>query len=327
MGILLVVSLVFALGVAPAAWAQGRSEATAAPLRLAALTDDTRRRDRQAEPRRRGAAEAPVRRREEATERPARRREDAGGPGRQRVASADGLGATEAAEQHAPTGRRPAAPSSASLAAPGRPGWVVDAVSGCWLRQHRFQPGMEVRWSGRCPGGPASGEGTAVWRWPGPEGERVSRYNGSLREGRMEGLGVLTEASGDRYEGEWRDGMRHGRGAFISASGGRYEGGFRFGLWHGRGIAEWANGDRYEGEWRDGRSHGQGTQQWRSGNQYSGEWRDNLPHGEGEYVHVAHPPARGMWQAGCFREGTRLVAVGRPANECLPSYAERLNRQ
>ena len=90
-------------------------------------------------------------------------------------------------------------------------------------------------------------------------------------------------------------------------------------------MAEWSNGDRHEGGWRDGRRHGQGTQLWRSGNICIGKWRDNLPHGEGEYV--AQQPARGQWQANCFRRGARIVAVGRPPTECLPSYAERPKRQ
>ena len=57
--------------------------------------------------------------------------------------------------------------------------------------------------------GKASGEGRLVWR--GSYGEYV--YEGGYRDGKANGRGTYTGASGDRYEGEWREGCYEEEGA------------------------------------------------------------------------------------------------------------------
>jgi hypothetical protein len=120
---------------------------------------------------------------------------------------------------------RPAPPRAAERAAPDRPGWSVDARSGCWVWNPRPRASETVSWSGACgPDGRATGRGVLEWRAP----DGVTRYEGEYRGGKKNGWGVITWASGLRYEGEWHDNKPNGPGAVIS------------------------DGERYEGDWRNG---------------------------------------------------------------------------
>lgn len=88
---------------------------------------------------------------------------------------------------------RPAPPAEDLRAAPDRPGWSVDAPTGCWLWNPFPQPNETATWSGhRGPDGRASGRGEIVWR-----------HNGGV----------------ENYVGEVRDGTHHGFGRHIGANG------------------------------------------------------------------------------------------------------------
>ena len=212
----------------------------------------------------------------------------------------------------------PAPPPFYQRAAPGRPGWSVDVATGCWVWNSDPRPDDTVSWTGACgPGGLATGRGVEEWR----DGNKVSRYEGDVREGKTEGRGVYTFANGDRYEGEFRDDKRHGRGVFVWANGDRYEGEFRDnkrdgrgvftnvggsrydGAWRegaqtGLGVLTYADGGRYEGEWRNGEKNGRGTLVWPSGAQYTGDWRDDLRFGRGIQIWPNGSRYEGEWRAG-----------------------------
>ena len=184
---------------------------------------------------------------------------------------------------------RPAPPPDDMRAAPDRPGWSVDPRTGCWVWNGVPQPNQTVSWSAGCgPDGRATGRGVVEWR-----------YDGKV----------------DRYEGEYRDGKRHGQGVYTSANGDRYEGEYRDGKGHGRGVYTWASGNRYDGEWRDGKRHGQGVQTWVYGDRYEGEYRDDRPDGFG-VAWIGGEQYAGSWAEGCFRDGNRRTAIGRPVSEC-----------
>jgi len=234
---------------------------------------------------------------------------------------------------------RPAPPATDQIAAPGRPGWTVDATNGCWVWNANPHAGEIVRWQGGCPRGPAEGQGRGEWRWTENGAAQVSTQIGSLRNGRLEGHGVVTWPTGSRYEGEWRDGRQHGRGVFTGADGSRHEGEYRDGrrnghgvstssngtrhegeyrdgLQDGRGVETFASGSRYEGDYRAGRYHGRGVMTYADGNRYDGEYRDNRPDGFGTYT-TSNGTYAGTWAGGCFRDrqGNR-AAIGRPLAEC-----------
>ena len=81
-------------------------------------------------------------------------------------------------------------------------------------------------------------------------------------------------------------------------------------------MYNFANGDRYEGEWSEGFRSGRGTMVWADGARYEGEWLDSKPNGEGVYTDAADAVFSGTWSAGCFRDGSRKLAVGTTAKDC-----------
>ncbi|WPB84941.1 MORN repeat-containing protein [Sediminicoccus rosea] len=191
-----------------------------------------------------------------------------------------------------PAHPRPAPPAADVIAEVGRPGWTVDERNGCWVWNPNPQQQEIVIWTGPCEGGPAQGEGMLEWRYVEGGEPRGERYVGSLARGKMHGIGTFLDSNGIVYQGEWQEGREQGRGLRV-----------------------WATA-RYEGEWREGRRHGRGIMVWINGNLYRGEFRDDRPEGLGEYFSVEGGWFRGAWLAGCFREGDRQAAIGRPLEEC-----------
>jgi hypothetical protein len=90
------------------------------------------------------------------------------------------------------------------------------------------------------------------------------------------------------------------------------------GLAVGYGVEEFRFGDktsRYEGEFLDGKKHGTGTKTWATGNRYVGAWLEGRAHGQGVFT-MTGGRFEGDWRDGCFRDGDRRAAVGRPLSEC-----------
>jgi hypothetical protein len=213
---------------------------------------------------------------------------------------------------------RPGPPPMYLRAAPDRPGWSVDARTGCWVWNSDPRLNDSVSWTGACsPEGRATGRGVEEWR----DGDRVSRYEGEVQDGKAQGRGVYVFANGDMYWGEFRDDRRHGRGVFEWANGDRYQGEFRENKRDGRGVftntggsrydGEWRDGEqsgvgiltysdggRYEGEWRNGEKHGRGTQIWPDGTRYTGEWREDARSGRGVQIWADGTRYEGEWRAG-----------------------------
>ena len=115
--------------------------------------------------------------------------------------------------------------SVAAFAQSLQPGWIADPRSGCRVWNGSPKPSETIAWSGGCANGLAQGRGVLQWYQAGkPNG----RYEGEFRDGKENGRGVATWASGNRYEGEWRDGKAHGLGVYTKGS------------------------DTFNGIWRDG---------------------------------------------------------------------------
>ncbi|MGQ0581687.1 MAG: MORN repeat-containing protein [Reyranella sp.] len=172
-----------------------------------------------------------------------------------------------------------------------QPGWIADAKTGCRVWSLNPNPARTVTWSGSCQNGLAQGRGVMQAF---QAGQPFARYEGELRDGKANGRGLYTYASGNRYEGEWRDDQRNGRGVFT-----------------------WTDGSRYEGEWRDNRENGRGVHTWPSGNRFEGEWRNGKPNGSGTlYQRTDGETFTGTWTNGCFRQGNRRAAAAVTNKEC-----------
>lgn len=164
-----------------------------------------------------------------------------------------------------------------------------------------------------------------------PGAERVdfpdrSKYVGTVRDNRREGLGVVELADGERqagewkadrldglgtvrttdgrgYEGEWSGGTPTGFGVFILRPGERHAGDVVAGKAEGFGVRNFSRDGvavTQSGEWRDGALVGVGVETLASGERYEGEFAAGRRHGAG----VLHLP-NGARFHGRFVEGER----------------------
>ena len=73
------------------------------------------------------------------------------------------------------------------------------------------------------------------WKWKGfGEKENHPVYNGDVKDGVPNGLGLMISPNGDKYEGEWMDGLKNGQGTFTFPDGKKY-------------VGEWRDGERWNG--------------------------------------------------------------------------------
>ena len=78
------------------------------------------------------------------------------------------------------------------------------------------------------------------------------RYEGEMVDGKINGIGKLSNKIGGSHEtyiGEWKAGVRHGFGKYIDkVNKALYVGEFKDGLWHGHGRMDQTNEYTYEGD-------------------------------------------------------------------------------
>ena len=147
------------------------------------------------------------------------------------------------------------------------------------------------RFEGTMRDGRKEGVGTYVW----PDG---LRYSGHWKNDQQDGEGTLTFANGDVYEGDFVKGDRTGKGVLRYKNGGSYRGEWLGGARSGHGVEEWPNGQRYDGSWKDNRKDGSGSMRFANGDTYEGDWRDDRASGKGDIVF-----ASGDSYAGEVRDG------------------------
>jgi hypothetical protein len=83
---------------------------------------------------------------------------------------------------------------------PAPPDWITATNQPCKIWNPSPQANEVVTWSGTCQDGYASGQG--VLRWT-VDGKLDAVFEGRYANGKRNGHGVLTIASGRRIEGEW----------------------------------------------------------------------------------------------------------------------------
>ena len=66
----------------------------------------------------------------------------------------------------------------------------------------------------------------------------------------------------------------------------------------------------------DGKAQGRGIRTYAAGGRYDGEWRDDVPNGYGTRYSADGQSYAGLWQGGCFRDGSRWATVGVSAERC-----------
>ena len=125
-------------------------------------------------------------------------------------------------------------------------------------------------------------------------------YVGQVKEGMMEGYGVLKYDNGQVYEGSFKDDFRHGFGKENWANGDRYEGNWEEDYRHGKGTMFWENGDKFIGNWKDDSQHGYGEYYYANGNIYKGNWVNGIQEGMGDIKFNTGDSYVGEFYAGIF---------------------------
>ena len=65
-----------------------------------------------------------------------------------------------------------------------------------------------------------------VWKGVGDK-ETQPKYQGQVKDGKPNGLGVLISTNGLKYFGSWKNGKYHGEGTITYSSGNKYVGEFK----------------------------------------------------------------------------------------------------
>lgn len=110
--------------------------------------------------------------------------------------------------------------------------------------------------------------------WYLSSGEFCGYYTGYLKDGELDGWGVMNYEDGRVYTGYWSKGCWNGQGTLTWPDGDRLECDFIDNVTCGTGIYYWADGRRYEGEFADDGLNGQGTIYYPDGTSESGIWKD-----------------------------------------------------
>ncbi len=84
-------------------------------------------------------------------------------------------------------------------------------------------------------------------------------YQGTVKDGKPDGMGYMRFKNGTQYEGEFKGGAMQGSGILVTSFGDRYEGQFDHGRFDGSGKMVYRLGGSYEGQWKKGAFHGKGV--------------------------------------------------------------------
>ena len=113
------------------------------------------------------------------------------------------------------------------------------------------------------------------YKWMGfGDKETNPKYQGQVKDGKPNGLGIIISPDGWKYVGSWKNGDENGQGTFTGSNGEKYVGSWKDGYFHGQGTMTYLDGTKYVGGWKDGKEHGQGTLTFPDGGKYVGEFKD-----------------------------------------------------
>ena len=114
--------------------------------------------------------------------------------------------------------------------------------------------------------------------------EKFFCYEGSWKDGNMEGEGKYVFEDGSIFKGSFKSNFQHGKGQATYHCGTIYIGEWQNGYPHGKGRVVYKNGLIYEGTWKSGRRHGKGLLSYPNGSYYEGGFSKGKFHGKGKFV-------------------------------------------
>ena len=122
-----------------------------------------------------------------------------------------------------------------------------------------------------------------VWKSIGDDDTQL-KYNGEIKHGKPDGVGVMEHPVIGNYVGEFKDGKRNGQGTETFPLVSKFVGEWKDGEKHGQGTETWSDGRKYEGVFYYGKKHGQATYTLPNGQKSVEEWRLGRHHGQGTYT-------------------------------------------
>jgi hypothetical protein len=195
------------------------------------------------------------------------------------------------------------------LAAPGKPGWTA-AGNDCFVWNRSPGKDETATWSGPCVNHRAEGSGALIWR----SGSEEQRYDGEMKDGRLNGHGIYVFTYGVQYEGDFKNDDFEGKGIFTQP-GVRYEGMWHAGKKNGHGLLTTINGDRYDGAFKDDQITGEGSLTLADGRHYEGTLLDGKPNGKGTMTDPSGTIS-GTWTNGCLNDPEHKVGLGVDPASC-----------
>jgi hypothetical protein len=126
-------------------------------------------------------------------------------------------------------------------------------------------------------------KGETLYYWSKPDNkwmgfgdkETQHKYQGQVKDGKPNGLGILIFPDGSKYVGNWKNGKYNGQGTSISPLGIKYVGSWKNGKKNGQGTFTHSDGSKYDGSWKNGSQNGQGIYTSSIGDKYVGSWKND----------------------------------------------------
>ena len=111
------------------------------------------------------------------------------------------------------------------------------------------------------------------------------KYEGCLKNNKMEGKGIYYFGNGDKYEGDFKNNNIEGKGTYYYNNGDKYEGDFKNDKMDGKGIYYFKSGSRYEGNFKDDKKEGKGIYYYNDGDKFEGYFKMDESEGKGIYYY------------------------------------------
>lgn len=156
--------------------------------------------------------------------------------------------------------------------------------------------------------------------------EKYFSYDGSWKDGNMEGEGCYQFQDGSEYKGVFKKNIPDGYGQATYHGGTIYVGEWQRGYPHGKGRVVYQGGVIYDGLWKKGKRHGHGILSFPAGSYYDGGFCNGKFQGKGKFVSKGN----NLTYVGAFYRGfvTGIGTVTFPnGRQCKKEWPKEMGHQ
>ena len=144
-------------------------------------------------------------------------------------------------------------------------------------------------YEGEWKNGKRDGLGILSWK-------DVSKFIGNFIEDKVMGFGKLWHEDGDVYTGFWNDFQADGIGIYKTNAQASYEGYWKNDKQNGVGVEKWPRGSSYIGEYQDGNKEGIGSLNFEGNGGFEGEFKGGCISGVGVFFFSDNRRYEGEWK-------------------------------